>query len=143
MLTDKRKQRNRKQLLLRIYIVIGVLILGGMSGFFVSQQLFFQSGYLSPLSQIIVSAVETSEESAVDTITAQFTKEEMEISSIKKQDHLYFVLLTSGEEIVISSQKDIDSQISSLHFIIKRLTMEGRRIKKLDMSFDKPVVIFE
>lgn len=63
-------------------------------------------------------------------------------SSIHSFSSSYLVKLFDGEEIIFSSQKNIDEQISSLQPIIKQLTIEGRKFKKLDFRFDKPVIYF-
>ena len=52
------------------------------------------------------------------------------------------VLLKDGGEVILSSKKDIKSQISSLQLILSRLTIEGKRLKILDFRFDNPVVSF-
>lgn len=61
----------------------------------------------------------------------------------KLQDSNYIIKLSDGSEVVISSQKDINKEISSLQFILSHLTMEGKEFTKLDLRFDKPVIIFK
>lgn len=55
-------------------------------------------------------------------------------------DSSYVIHLLDKKEVVISSQKDISQQISSLQVILTRLTMEGREYKRLDLRFDKPLI---
>jgi hypothetical protein len=52
------------------------------------------------------------------------------------------IMLKDGGEIILSSKKDIGSQISSLQLILSKLTIEGKRLKILDFRFDNPVVSF-
>lgn len=48
-----------------------------------------------------------------------------------------------GSEIVFSSKKDVALQISSLQFILSRLTMESKLFSRLDLRFDKPVIVLQ
>ena len=62
---------------------------------------------------------------------------------IKLQDNSYAIKLVDGSEVIISSQKNINKEMSSLQFILSRLTMEGKEFYKLDLRFEKPVIIFK
>ena len=61
----------------------------------------------------------------------------------KLQDTNYTIKLADTSEVIISSQKDINKEMSSLQFILSRLTMEGKEFSRLDLRFDKPVIIFK
>ncbi|MCL5970032.1 MAG: hypothetical protein M1450_00820 [Patescibacteria group bacterium] len=54
----------------------------------------------------------------------------------------FLVKLKNNEEIILSKNKDISFQVSSLQLMISRFTIEGKRIKRVDFRFDKPVVSF-
>jgi hypothetical protein len=60
-----------------------------------------------------------------------------------QKDGSCIIKLTDGSLVIISSQKDINREISSLQFILKRLTMEGKEFTKLDLRFEKPVITFK
>jgi cell division septal protein FtsQ len=62
-------------------------------------------------------------------------------TNIKASDGAYTISLSDGSEVIFSSQKDMVLQISSLQFILSRLTMEGKLFKRLDLRFDKPVIV--
>jgi hypothetical protein len=53
------------------------------------------------------------------------------------------ITLVDGQTVLFSSEKSIKTQVSSLQFILSRLTMEDRRFSQLDLRFDKPVIVFE
>lgn len=53
------------------------------------------------------------------------------------------VVLAQELLVIFTSKKEIDFQLDSLHFIFSRAKIEGRKIKKIDLRFDKPVVIYE
>jgi hypothetical protein len=50
--------------------------------------------------------------------------------------------LIDNGEVILSSKKDIGSQLSSLQLMLARLTIEGKKLKVLDFRFDNPVVSF-
>lgn len=57
-------------------------------------------------------------------------------------DGSMLVKLKNGEEVLLSSKKSLETQVSSLQLILSRLTIEGKRIAKLDLRFDNPVIVF-
>jgi hypothetical protein len=48
--------------------------------------------------------------------------------------------LRDGGQAILSLNKGLKNQISSLQLILSRLTIEGKRLKKLDFRFDKPII---
>lgn len=64
------------------------------------------------------------------------------VSITNYNDNSLLVRLEKGEEIIFSSKKSIKLQVSSLQLILSRLTIEGKRIAKLDLRFDNPVIVF-
>jgi hypothetical protein len=44
--------------------------------------------------------------------------------------------------VLFDGQKDIGVQLDSLQFIYSRSKIEGKQIKKIDLRFDKPVVLY-
>jgi hypothetical protein len=63
-------------------------------------------------------------------------------SAINKLSNSTLIKLTNSGEVIISSQKDLSTQISSLQYLLARLTMEGKDFTRLDLRFDKPVIVF-
>lgn len=57
-------------------------------------------------------------------------------------DGSMLIKLENGEEVLLSSKKSLETQVSSLQLILSRLTIEGKRIAKLDLRFDNPVIVF-
>jgi hypothetical protein len=51
------------------------------------------------------------------------------------------VTIPDNGEVTLSSKKNLNQQISSLQVIKLRLTMEGKRFSRLDLRFDKPVIV--
>ncbi len=55
----------------------------------------------------------------------------------------YIIRLRTGEEILMSKTRGLKEQVSSLQVILPRLTMEDKRFTRLDLRFDKPVIVFK
>ncbi len=58
------------------------------------------------------------------------------------EDYSYLIKFKDGEYIYFSSKKPIAQQISSLQFVLSRLTIEGKRFSSLDFRFDNPVIVY-
>jgi hypothetical protein len=56
-------------------------------------------------------------------------------------DSFQFNVLGQGH-VTMAAQKNVDSQISSLQLILKRIKIEGKTFKSLDFRFDTPVITF-
>jgi len=145
MLRKKRNIRKQKRQLKKvggIVLAVGALFLvvGGM----VVYALFFQKvSYLSPLSTKVSAEVGVRQDNELATLKKNLAEKQIEINAITASGSGYLVILKNDSSVTFSSQKDINVQISSLQFILSRLTMEGRRFSRLDLSFDKPIIVLE
>jgi hypothetical protein len=52
------------------------------------------------------------------------------------------IKIKEGPEVLFTNDQDIDWQISSLHSIIYKLTIENKQPKQVDFRFGKPIVKF-
>lgn len=55
----------------------------------------------------------------------------------------YIVKLMSGEEIFFSRNKPFEDQVSSLQLVLSRLTIEGKRVSRIDFRFNTPVLTMQ
>jgi len=53
------------------------------------------------------------------------------------------VTLKSGPVVMFSTIKDPDTQLDSLQLILSQSKIEGRKISRIDLRFDKPVVVYD
>lgn len=143
MLTEKRKLRDRKQKFQKVYIFLGLIVFGGILAYVTSLKLFSENGYISPLSSHVLSDTSYQEEKALDVIRESLEKNNIEVTTVDRKNETYIIRLESNAEVVLSAKKDLNEQISSLQFILQRLTMEGRRFSRLDLRFDKPAIVLE
>lgn len=91
--------------------------------------------YISPLSKNKVSNTVL--------LSEKLEKKNISFTSVTaSSDASLVVKLKEGSVVILSSKKDIESQISSLQLILSRLTIEGKKLKVLDFRYDSPVVSF-
>ncbi len=97
------------------------------------------------MSPIIQSYSETLgiEDAREAEIEKALRLKKIEYASIVKYDNSYTIKLSDSEDVILSSQKDLAEQISSLQYILFRLTMEGKQFARLDLRFEKPVVVLK
>lgn len=57
-------------------------------------------------------------------------------------DSSYEVIIPNNGQIRLSSQKNIENQISSLQRILRELTIEGKPFKSIDFRFEEPIISF-
>lgn len=50
--------------------------------------------------------------------------------------------LVDGGQVFFATNKDFTLQIDSLQLILSRLTIEGKKVKKIDFRFEKPIVVY-
>jgi len=128
---EKSKQRLKVAFIILVFLLISITLLAYLS----THYSFGRKTYISPLAQGKLAASNSLEE---NLISARIFFKTISSSS----DGSFVVVLADGGRIILSSKKDIKSQISSLQLILSRLTIEGKKLKTLDFRFDNPVVSF-
>lgn len=61
---------------------------------------------------------------------------------IKQESQKLIVVGENDFSIIFDRNKDINLQLTSLQLIIEKNKMEGRQAKKIDLSFENPIVVF-
>ncbi len=94
----------------------------------------FKSSFISPLAK--------EESFSTEKVNELLKKNSISFSSVVFINDSFLVSLSSGEEVILSSQKNLEQQISSLQVILSRFTIEGKKFSRLDFRYDKPLVTF-
>ena len=103
---------------------------------------FHKPLYISPLGTLGVQSMRSMDDTNLSQLENLLVQKKIAYSKISQaSDSAYIIQLDTGEEIVVTFKKDINEQISSLQFILSRLTMEGKQFVRLDLRFDKPVIV--
>ncbi len=139
-----RRYRNRLQGL-QIYIIPVSILLSLLSLTFIIMLIgsIQKPRFISPVI-LPFSGSLSAENRYQSELEKRLKQEEVEyLSLVRLKDGSYRMVLPDTAEVYISAQKDIDSQISSLQFILIRLTMEGKQFSRLDLRYDKPVIVWK
>ncbi|HZE87079.1 MAG TPA: hypothetical protein VE090_02615 [Methylomirabilota bacterium] len=143
MLTNKRKLKNRKKTIKRITgIIIVIVLIGGITGYVFITKFLHKSQYISPIAHKIAT-LNSAESKNMLVLKDSLDEKQIAYKSIVASGTSYKIIFRDNSEVIVSSQKNIRLQISSLQYITSRLTMEGRRFSRLDLSFDKPIIVFD
>ena len=137
MSIKKRKIKNKFFQQIKIFFIalIGMLAL---LGFAYSVFTFF-----IPQKQLLISPLALQKNIKRNQIDVLLQKSGIQFASVENaKDSTYLVNLKDGGQVIITQDKNIENQISSLQLILSRLTIEGKRFKSLDFRYDKPVVLF-
>lgn len=140
----RRKNSNKKRfILLLVTLIVLAGILFGIS-YLNTKFYFFTTSYISPIPEAI-----TGKGAALAFIDPkQEMKKKVEevgvkVVNINTSNAKYYELdLEDGEQIIFSTSKDLKLQVASLQLVLNRLTIEGKKFKRLDFRFDKPVITF-
>jgi len=131
MLQQKTNRKQKKffqkikilSLLFSLLILLGILDLVYIS---LKKQ---KSPYINPLQTVGGSE-----------LAQDLEKRGVEFEDIEEGSNFYVLKLNSGETVILSKNKDVLEQLSSLQLILSRFKIEGKVIKNLDFRFSQPVV---
>ena len=139
-------KRKRIKLIRRIIIgsaAVFLLLVVIPGGYYLYLLVVPQPRPINPLSSVIRLNSVSKADKNLQILKKQLHDRKIEYDKIDASGSGFTVTLNDGAVVVLSDQKDIGLQISSLQFILSRLTMEGRQFKKLDLQYDKPVIILK
>ena len=143
MLTNRKKLKNRKRKIKIILIsTLFTIFSYGILSYFIWTVIISKTHYISPLPLASPTDSSIKNDKNIENIKERLKKEGIEFSSVSPSDFSYIIHLKDNKEAILSSQKDLSTQISSLQFIILRLTMEGKEFSRLDLRYDKPIIVF-
>jgi hypothetical protein len=130
-LLKKEKIKVKVRLIFAVFVVLLIAIIG-------LEYLYFNFGSISFISPLAKSNL-----SKLVSVEDKLSQKNIPFSSVTTDlNGAFRVKLLDGGEVILSSKKDIGSQLSSLQLMLARLTIEGRKLKALDFRFDNPVVSF-
>lgn len=139
VLKKNRRAVNKKKILYASLVsgVLGIALIG--VGVVVVEH---EPLYISPLPLFHSFVSDASGEDAVKTIKTFLQKHDIEYESVTvKESQNYEIKLKSNGTILLTSEKSVAEQLSSLQLILSRLTMEGKKFIRLDLRYDRPVIV--
>lgn len=92
-------------------------------------------------TQTFISPLALDNQNIAKTLEKLLFDSEIEFSSVTfRSPSSYLVKFKEDGEAIFSLEKDFKKQIASLQAVLKQLTIEGKRISRIDFRFDKPVI---
>ncbi|MGA2911331.1 MAG: hypothetical protein ABSE17_01640 [Candidatus Levyibacteriota bacterium] len=128
-------KKEKLKVKIKLVFVVCVVFLIAVIGF---EFIYFNFANVS-----VISPLAKSKSSKLANLENQLSKAKIPFTSVSTSaDGSFTIQLPDGGEVILSSKKDIGSQLSSLQLILSSLTIEGKMLKILDFRFDNPVVSF-
>lgn len=132
-LTKKQKKEVSRKRLGIILIFLGLLIIAVM--------LFFLA-FLEKEDPII-NPLSKDQTSNGKIIIGELREKKIAYKDIETTKSLkYKIKFEDNAEAIIDPKKDIPEQITSLQLILSQLKIEGKAFKRLDFSYQKPIISF-
>lgn len=132
----RNKKRIRTKLSVGIFFVFLLTVLVGYVVFDVPTRL--NKEIISPIPQLLYS------NNPHDIIKESLIKAQVPFETIYvASGSSYVVKQEEGQEIFLTSKKDIRTQVATLQLILSRLTIEGKSLSRLDLRYDKPIVVLK
>lgn len=116
-----------------VFLVLISLVLSAVAFYYTTNAILSKKqNYISPLSTTKTGNIE-----------GLLYEKNIPFSQVRDaSESSKIIVLKDGGEVLVSSKKDMDSQISSLQLILSRLTIEGKKFKRLDLRFERVVIVF-
>jgi hypothetical protein len=138
----RRPKRKRKPHPWVVFVpVLGFAILLAV-GMWAGFRILNGSAILSPLpaqlGKILPQATTPSEKEMINLLQ----KHHIGYTTVTQGGQEYVISLNEKQQVIFSRKKDLTDQISSLQIMLPRLTMEEKQFKRLDLRYDKPVVVY-
>lgn len=135
----KKRKLRKKRIFYLFYIIVFIIAVSFPVIIFLV--LSRESPLISPIATTIKNNFARG--GMLEDYKKSLAKSNIEFDNISLSSDLSIHLfLKNNGEVIFSSEKDMDAQISSLQLIISRSTIEGKRLSRLDFRFDKPIVVY-
>jgi hypothetical protein len=91
----------------------------------------------------VINPLSKDQTSTAKTITKILKEKGIDYQDLETtQDLKYRIKFEKSAEAIIDPRKDVEEQISSLQLILSQLKIEGKTFKRLDFSYQKPIISF-
>ncbi len=140
----RRKKQNRNKKLFHPQLTTIAFALAG--GLFVLALILFTMGKiietLTPQQTVFANPYTRQNQFAEAEALLSAKGFEVESKTVSKDKSVLTVALHNGPTVLFSSSTDLEWQISSLHSIMYKLTIDNKRPTEIDFRFEKPIVKF-
>ncbi len=143
VLAKKRKKRPLFLIYLLYFLAILILFLFCVL-FFIPNGFTRSANVIKPIPAYFKERIDKKSyiDSKVKELETILNKANINHEKITSKEDYLSVVFSDDGEVLLSIQKPLEEQVSSLQFIINRFTIEGKRFSRIDLRFNKPVIIF-
>ncbi len=136
----RKEEKRRKKRIKKLIFFSGALLIGSVLLVLYFLYPFFQNSISSQKSvkSAFVTAV------SVENVKAELLDKKIPYTKVEYADvgETYKVTLKGEEVVKLSGSKDIKAQVSTLQKLLRKLTIDNRQAKQIDLRYAKPVVKF-
>ncbi len=139
---ERRFRKTKRRIVIGILLFcIGNILLLVLAGWLI---IFHRPNIVSPVS---ISAQQNKSTTidpqfAVNQTKSLLSKYNISFQSVDQTGDTIKIQLSDDSQALLTTNKNPESQIASLQLALNQFTIEGKKFKKLDFRFDKPVVSF-
>lgn len=133
----KRNSRSKKQKTITGFVLFFLTLSVGIIAYI---NLSKRTNFISPLPVNYQLNSEADNDQHLLLLKKLLKEKNIEYSGVSVIGGNLVLNLKDKSKVILSTDKDLPTQIASLQFILARLTMESRRFSELDLRFDKPVI---
>lgn len=132
-LTKKQKKEKSRKKLGVLLIFLGLAIIASM---------LFYLAFLEK-DPPVINPLSKDQTSTTKIITKILKEKGIDYQDLETTEDLkYRIKFEKSAEAIIDPRKDVEEQISSLQLILSQLKIEGKTFKRLDFSYQKPIISF-
>lgn len=136
----RKEEKRRKERIKKLIFFSGALLIGSFLLGLYFLYPFFQSSISSQKS--VQSAFVTA--TSMEDVKENLSSKRIPYAKIEYTDEgeTYKITLKGGEVVKLSGSKDVEAQVSTLQKLLRKLTIDNRQAKQIDLRYAKPVVKF-
>lgn len=139
--TNKRKTHKKRKKLFGVVALVCIVIAFFAGVVYVSRT-FFGISLVSPIPLDTSFNLPSRNTTAKTTEVERFLKEnDIPYQSVRiASDSSILVSLTENGDVYLS-QENYPEELTTLQVIVSKITMEGKRFSRLDLRFERPVIV--
>lgn len=136
----RKEEKRRKERIKKLIFFSGALLIGSFLLGLYFLYPFFQNSISSQKS--VQSAFVTA--TSMENVKENLSDKKIPYTKIEYADEgeTYKITLRGGEVVKLSGSKDVEAQVSTLQKLLRKLTIDNRQAKQIDLRYAKPVVKF-
>lgn len=96
---------------------------------------------VSPLPQGVFKILPKTDDQRKKDIEKFFSQHNLLVEEITESSESGIIVSLKDNGVIYLSEEKYAEELPSLQLIISQLTMEGKRFKRLDLRFERPIIV--